>query len=369
MARAKARADGLIERTRTINGKRMHFYGSTVREVQHKIDAAIAQASQKQEHGDMFEAVAAEFWAWKEPRLKYGSISNYKTKVDRAVTWFSGCGMRQISSTDIHRKLSRMAAEGYGYKVIAGQKSVISLIYQYWCAHMDGDCNPCSLLKLPQGLPQQKRSAPTDSEVQLVKAHTDGFGLCAAFMMYAGLRLGEVMALQKRDLVNGQICVTKAVVWHSNRPVIESPKTKNAVRTVPILLPLQKALDGRTAGLADSDYIFGGKTPYTASRYANAWLQYCKSIGCARESDKQYLTGKRSVTGEPLYKTVWVPNFTAHQLRHEFASTLVQCGISPQVAKELMGHADILTTQRWYAEAKQSALEEAETRLNAYFKS
>ena len=68
-----------------------------------------------------------------------------------------------------------------------------------------------------------------------------------------------------------------------------------------------------------------------------------------------------------MYKTVMVPDFTAHQLRHEFASTLVQCGISPQVAKELMGHADILTTQRWYAEAKTSAVDEAADILNNYF--
>ncbi len=71
--------------------------------------------------------------------------------------------------------------------------------------------------------------------------------------------------------------------------------------------------------------------------------------------------------GEPLYKTVWVPDFTAHQLRHEFASTLMQCQISPQVAKELMGHADIITTQRWYAEAKKSAVYEAADILNQHF--
>lgn len=68
-----------------------------------------------------------------------------------------------------------------------------------------------------------------------------------------------------------------------------------------------------------------------------------------------------------LYKPVMEPDFTAHQLRHEFASTLVQCQISPQVAKELMGHADILTTQRWYAEAKTTAVRDAAKILNAHF--
>lgn len=60
--------------------------------------------------------------------------------------------------------------------------------------------------------------------------------------MYAGLRLGEVMALQKQDLANGEIRVCKAVVWHGNSPEIEEPKTESAYRTVPILKPLQDAL-------------------------------------------------------------------------------------------------------------------------------
>jgi len=32
-----------------------------------------------------------------------------------------------------------------------------------------------------------------------------------------------------------------------------------------------------------------------------------------------------------------------------------------------MGHADILTTQRWYAEAKASAVDKAADILNSYF--
>lgn len=366
MARTKTRADGLIERTRTINGKRMHFYGRTAQEVRAKMDAAIVEASTKASKGDRFEDVAAAFWKDKEPRLKYGSRRGYRHKVEVAIDWFSGYGMREIRASDISRELSRMASQGYSYKVISGQKSVLSMIWQYWCAQMDGDLNPVALLKLPQGLPQKKRRAPTEEEIRLVKAHPGGFGLCAAIMMYSGLRLGEVMALQIQDLEHGRIQVSKAVVWHGNAPEIETPKTENAVRTVPILDPLKPLLAERTAGHSGEEYLFGGNTPLTKSAYENAWLQYCLSIGCAHDTGRKYKTGKKDKKGNPLYKSVMAADFTAHQLRHEFASTLVDCGISPQVAKDLMGHADILTTQRWYAEAKGSAIREAEKELNRY---
>lgn len=369
MSKPKTRPDGLIEKTKTINGKRLHFYGKSSREVQKKIDDAIACAAEKSERGDLFEDVAKAFWAWKEPKLKYGSVKSYRPKVDKAIDWFGGCGMKEITSTDINNRLSKMALDGCSYKSVSGQKSVISLIYQYWCANMGGDRNPCALLKLPQGLPQQKRSAPTDKEIALVKSHAEGFGLCAAFAMYAGLRLGEIMALQKQDLSGGVISITKAVVWQGNRPVIDPPKTKNAIRKIPILSPLKEAIGNRLDSMRPDEYIFGGKQPITESQYNNAWLQYAKSIGCAKPSGIQHLSGKKSAKGIPLYKSIWVPNFTIHQLRHEFASTLVQCGIRAEVAKELMGHADILTTQRWYVEVKQGAINEAAEILNDHFKS
>lgn len=367
MPKATKRADGLIERCRTIDGKKRHFYGKTIKEVQAKIDAAIVEAATLKENGEPFEDVADAFWRAKEPTIRYGSRRGYQHKVEVAKDWFSQYGMREITTTDINRQLMHMAAQGYAYKTIAGQKSVLSLIWQYWCAEMHGDRNPCTLLKLPQGLPQKKRRAPTEQEVADVKAHPEGFGLCPAIMMYAGLRLGEVMALQKKDLAGGEINICKQVVWHSNHPELEELKTDNAYRRVPILKPLQDVLADRLDALADDDFLFGGERPYTKSRYENAWLQYCLSIGRTHDSGKRYKTGKKSKDGRVLYKVIMEPDFTAHQLRHEFASVLVECGISPQVAKDLMGHADILTTQRWYAEAKTSAVDAAADVLNHYY--
>lgn len=170
MAKTKKRADGLIERCRVIDGKTRHFYGRTAKEVQAKLDAALIEASTRRDRGDPFGEVAEAFWRAKEPCIKYGSRRGYRHKVELAKGWFEGQGMREITSTDINRELMHMAAQGYAYKSIAGQKSVLSLIWQYWCAEMHGDANPCTLLKLPQGLPQTKRRAPTEQEIADVKA-------------------------------------------------------------------------------------------------------------------------------------------------------------------------------------------------------
>lgn len=142
MAKTKKRADGLIERCRVIDGKTRHFYGRTAKEVQAKLDAALIEASTRRDRGDPFCEVAEAFWRAKEPCIKYGSRRGYRHKVELAKGWFEGQGMREITSTDINRELMHMAAQGYAYKSIAGQKSVLSLIWQYWCAEMHGDAKP-----------------------------------------------------------------------------------------------------------------------------------------------------------------------------------------------------------------------------------
>lgn len=368
MARQKTRADGLVEIKRRINGRDRHFYGRSKREAEAKYKQALLEAANIAEHGEPFQEVADAFWAWKEPRIKYGTRRGYQHKVEVAKGWFGQVGMRDVTATDISLALSRMAAAGSAYKTVAGQKSVLAMIWRFWCETMDGDVNPVSLVKLPQGLPQTQRRAPSDEEVDLIRRNPQGFGLCAAFMLYAGLRLGEVMALQKRDISATSVSVTKAVVWHGNQPEIETPKTRSAVRTVPLLAPLQEAIGDRLKHMREADYLFGGAAPMTKSAYENAWLQYCAGLGLVHDTGKRDKTGRLDKQGKPLYKAVMAADFTAHQLRHEFASVLVRCGVSVQVAKEIMGHADILTTQRWYAEAKAKDLDAATQKLNDYYK-
>ena len=70
MPKTKTRADGLVERCRVINGKKRHFYGKTLKEVQAKIDAAIVEAAVCKEKGEPFIDVADAFWTKKEPTIR-----------------------------------------------------------------------------------------------------------------------------------------------------------------------------------------------------------------------------------------------------------------------------------------------------------
>lgn len=48
MGQRKRRADGLLERKRTIDGKVVHFYGHTLAEVEQKIDDYKAELAERE---------------------------------------------------------------------------------------------------------------------------------------------------------------------------------------------------------------------------------------------------------------------------------------------------------------------------------
>ena len=62
MGKTKQRPSGLVERTRTYDGKRVHFYGRRVAEVNAKIAAYEEERRRLEAAGPLFESVAPEWW-------------------------------------------------------------------------------------------------------------------------------------------------------------------------------------------------------------------------------------------------------------------------------------------------------------------
>ena len=80
------RPDGLFEKILVLNGKRVAFRAHSEREVMQKI----AAYKEREEAGAIFDDVAAEWWAYKEPHLSPNTAPNYRLAMQRAVEQFEG---------------------------------------------------------------------------------------------------------------------------------------------------------------------------------------------------------------------------------------------------------------------------------------
>jgi len=154
------------------------------------------------------------------------------------------------------------------------------------------------------------------------------------FLYYTGLRIGELLALDKADFdFEQRIIKIRSSLTYTYDDELEhmvsftsTPKTQKGFRTVP---------------LSDSAIYYARKLfdlykgPYFIS----------SSVG-TRIVPRNY-----SRMLERLCERVGVQYKGVHALRHSFATTLIQKGASVKYVSELLGHASIQTTYNLYVHA------------------
>lgn len=358
------RADGLIEIARKMpNGKSRHFYGHSRAECEAKYRDALQEAARAEAQaaeGPVFKEVAWEWWTQAQPALKPGTLRSYKASYSSAVEYFSGRSMPEIKPQDVALYLKKLKAQGLAQATMRNRHSVLNLIFSHWCTDMGGDANPSLLVRNLKGQ-KTERTPPDDAAAGKILQNSAGkMGLLAMLAMYTGLRLGEIMALTWADIdLPGRVLsVDKSATWSNNRPVISTPKTKNAVRQVPILEPLARRLEAEGKRPGGEYLISGTPEPLTASQYRKRWLAYCKELGLAHE-EREYkpYNGKRQAH--------WLADITAHQLRH-YCATLLDRADVPMKARQLwLGHADIHTTMQIYTHSYTNEMQQAKALMDS----
>lgn len=355
------RADGRYEIKRKMpDGKYKHFLGATISEATAKYEAAYQKATleaAKLNGGATFREMAQkyeEYITGHGTPIKRSTITSYRRYLKIFVDHFADTSMKDIDTQSVCAVMERMKLKGKSLHTITNAKSVLSCVFKFWCANYHGSGDPVLLASPPAGMKKGKRHEPTQEQQDIIHAHPEGCGFWAQLFEYTGLRIGEANGLQWKDVDfdAGVIHVRKAMPWDKSHPYLETPKTENGMRDVPILTPFRQTLEEHHAGHADDDYVMSGTDkPLNQSKYNSRWVTYCRQIGLAdfywyearipAREDRPAYTTKRKV-----YKA----KVTAHQFRHLYASNLFYAGVPDKVAQKLMGHADIMTTRRVYQE-------------------
>ena len=183
-------------------------------------------------------------------------------------------------------------------------------------------------------------------------------GLWMMLMLLCGLRRGEMMALtwDAVDLVNRTLEVRRVAVIRKNRVKIEErAKTDAGLRTLPLCKVLCDALltvpEEKRIGYV---CLSAKGLPLTESAYERGAETFCRVLERILNGEPPTQRGRRTDVerkkaekGLPL-KERKVFSFTAHDLRHTYATALYDAGVPVKAAQYFLGHADIRITLELY---------------------
>lgn len=185
-------------------------------------------------------------------------------------------------------------------------------------------------------------------------------GLWMMLMLLCGLRRGEMMALtwDAVDLVNRTLEVRRVAVIRKNRVKIEErAKTDAGLRTLPLCKVLCDALltvpEEKRIGYV---CLSAKGLPLTESAYERGAETFCRVLERILNGEPPTQRGRRTdVERKKAEKEKDLPlkerkvfSFTAHDLRHTYATALYDAGVPVKAAQYFLGHADIRITLELY---------------------
>ena len=329
----KKRADGRWAKKVTIDGKAKYFYSSAPTEKKAEADITLQLLNYNNKTNTErtnFLKIAERMLEKKEATTSYNNFVNYTNQLKHLEPFFD-YNIEDITVIQLQNFFNNMHTQLYGYWSLQKTKTVLGLIYKEAILCGCNVTNIVELIRLPR-VQKENVHSPDDEVISIVKSNADvDFGIWALMLLCTGMRRGELAAIQKKDIdfTDRTISITKSVEYIHNQPRIKLPKTKNSIRSVPIIDLLCDRLKEYCKSLRANDFIFGGENPYSITMLRKRWAKYIKEVGV---------------------------EITQHQLRHAYSFLLYRSGVDVKSAQYLLGHSNYATTMNIYTDFDKNKL-------------
>ena len=370
MARVTKRADGRYQVSVYVGvneqGKKQYksVYGKTQREVLRKADELrlkIGKGMDINSERDTFSVWRERWIDQKKLSVAEKSLQSCQSCTDYINGKLGDTELPKIKPAHIQKVITDMYAEGYSKSTLTKTLQFTSQIFKLAIINRVTDFNPTIAVTIPQHAPVQHRTALTEEQQYWVRETPHRAQTAAMIMMYAGLRRGELIPLlwSDIDLDERTISVNKSVEYPHSKPQVKiGAKTDAGTRVVsiPIILAEYLRAQPNRKGLVVPS---ARGTMMSTDAWRRLWSSYMTDLNI-----KYGYHGKESKFTKGL--AMLIEPFTAHQLRHTYATLLYLSGVDVLTAKEQLGHADIKTTLGIYTHLDARYKKKALNKLDDY---
>lgn len=332
--------------TRTVGKKadgtpiRKTFYGTGINEANEKANDYMNKLKTGLVNNFEYVTIGESMYQWlfqiKRNELKPSSFQSYEGTYRNYIKDSEIAGLKVFStkSIQIQEYYNKLGKD----KTFSQIKKLNKLLKQFFFyAEKEGYCikNPCTNITIPnQNASKIKKEDKieyfNEEEIKLLKKAFKGnkFENLVLIALGTGLRQGELLALkwENINLDKGYLKVAETVKtvylfdYEGNKKratVYNAPKS-NESRIVSLPQKLIEILSGMNH---NTTFVFEDEegNPYSAKTLFGNW--------------KKVLTDNN------------IPYKKFHSLRHTYGTMLLSKGVDLNTVKELMGHADIKTTE------------------------
>lgn len=280
-------------------------------------------------------------------RLKMSTMETKKYIIQlKLLPYFGDKKLNEITVADIRKWQKTLMEMGYAQTYLRAQQQQLSAIFNYAEKYYKLHENPVkragSIGKKQGG----EMSIYTREEFDafcdtLINKHITWMAF--HILYYTGLRIGELLALQIRDIdfEKKLLIVNKSLQRIKGQDIITEPKTPKSNRKISM-----------------PDFLLADIK------------NYIESMGEVSVSDRLFPVTKHFFEYEMKrgIKESGLHPIRLHDLRHSHASLLIEMGFSPIAVADRLGHEKVSTTLNIYGHLfpnKQAGMAE---KLNAFYK-
>lgn len=285
----------------------------------------------------------------KKQYVKKSSFSAYALLIENHVLPTFGKAFH-VEETDVQDFVFRKLESGLSHKTIKDILIVLKMILKFGAKNKWFEYTPFDI-QFPTEREKHSLEVLTKSDQKKIMNHIqDHFtfrNLGVYICLSAGMRIGEICALTWEDVDTdrGVISVNRTIQRiyiiedgiRKTELILDTPKTKNSIREIPISKDLLRLLKPFKKIVNPSFFVLTNDARPTEPR---TYRSYYKN----------------------LMHELGMPELKFHGLRHSFATRCIESNCDYKTVSVLLGHSNISTTLNLYVhpnmEQKKKAIEQ-----------
>lgn len=314
-----------------------------------------------------------------KPFLKPSTARGYEVNIrNHIIPYIGKKKLAELNRNDLMRLYNLLQQSGNVKSKLKGQKpglspTTIKYVHNVLSkglkeAALSGliDKNPCDGVKLPK---RQKYKAGVLNHDQIIKildaAKSIEIYLPLLFGLVLGLRRGEAMGLRFSDFdfekgtvhIQRQITVTKSSKESKTGETewgFSTLKTEESDRVLYVPQPVLQAVKEQQQQCRLNRIKYG-------SEYSNNDLVCCNEKGGFYNPNTMYTKFKK------LLAELGLPKIRFHDLRHSYATAMIESHVPLKTVSHMLGHTDIGITANIYCDVINSHKEAATVAETFFF--